>query len=202
MVARVRRGTLPSWFENEYEPRVRDFVVFLQDSYETIKKVNPKATVILGGISSYHCSCYLTELAKFKAYNYADGIGFHPYDASPEACSKDVTNWIQAVVDKLPRKLPIWITDWGWECDDPQPAGWVQGPNGKNGSQSCADNGTRKNINCSGLKMVSRRQSSLTLLLIRRVYTGLALYLAMRKVRLPIGSVYYSYKDPLRGTTK
>lgn len=120
-------GPCPNGPTKNYTMKVQDYVALLQDSYGTIKRVNPNITVIIGGLSSWHCSCYLKTLTMLKAYNYADAIAFHPYDNNPQMASNDVTDPLQKTVNSWPRRLPIWITEFGYQTTSPNYGSYVPG---------------------------------------------------------------------------
>ncbi|GEM_PF-1980476 len=115
--------SLQSAWWPRYEKGVRTFVAFLSDSHDAIKNANPDATVILGGISSWHSVCYLQELTRFKAYKYADAVGWHAYPLNSPPTGADAAstvNYLKAEMLRWPAgktNMPIWITEFGFSTD-------------------------------------------------------------------------------------
>lgn len=101
-----------------YNAGVRRYVKWLHLAHDAIKSVNPGATVILGGISSYIMSDFMNRFLIEKGYLYCDEIASHPYDSKgPDA----VVGQLNAFKTKIalwpaPYNLtPVWITEIGFQ---------------------------------------------------------------------------------------
>jgi hypothetical protein len=66
-----------------YRNGVANYVLFLKDTYNTIKANDPAAKVIIGGLSEWTEECFIDELAANQAWLYMDYMALHPYGACP-----------------------------------------------------------------------------------------------------------------------
>ncbi len=109
------------WNEQNHQGFWRDtpsgtnYVPLLKRSYEEIKKINPKLTVLYGGTAGVPLS-YIEDSYKAGAGKYFDIMNIHPYNwqGVPEMMIPQIEG-LQALMKKynLDRK-PIWITEVGW----------------------------------------------------------------------------------------
>ncbi|RJQ32857.1 MAG: beta-xylosidase [Actinobacteria bacterium] len=69
------------------EPNIKDYTVMLKKSYLKIKQVDPKATIISGGLAAVAKDTkgrisglnYLEGIYKNGGKGYFDGVGYHPF---------------------------------------------------------------------------------------------------------------------------
>jgi hypothetical protein len=92
---------------------VSSYVAWLADTYAAIKAKRPRASVVIGGLSSWQAQCWTQKLGQHGAYRYADAIAYHPYGATPSeaVATLDV---FQPIVKSWPKHLDIWITEFGF----------------------------------------------------------------------------------------
>ncbi|MDP4289620.1 MAG: hypothetical protein Q8908_00910 [Bacteroidota bacterium] len=107
-------------FNSPYNSGVHRFVQWLQLSYKAIKEVDPKATVILGGLSEWIMEDFMDRLTVEKAYQYFDEVAFHPYAVNsnpvPDQCYKRMLSFKSKMLawPKPKNDMPIWITEIGF----------------------------------------------------------------------------------------
>ena len=127
----------PDWWP-QYQQGVETYVAFLHDSYEAIKNVNTNAIVILGGISSWHSVCYLHELTRCKAYNYADAVGWHAYPLTSPPSGINGAGTVEFLKTEMllwpagKSTLPIWITEFGFSSNQHDRSLGIAGPQAEN----------------------------------------------------------------------
>ena len=85
-----------------------------ETAYKAIKKGNPNAKVMIGGLC-LHNDTYIDILLRKKCWNYFDILNYHAYSSS-----NDVENRIVEKVSRLKkinsrsgRKMPFWFTETG-----------------------------------------------------------------------------------------
>jgi len=102
---------------------VHKYVLFLKDSYDAIKSVDPEAKVVLSGLNSTKFIDFMDRLNVEEAYKYFDEAAFHPYAYTPEEAVKAFVAF-QEKVGEFPapyNRKPIWITEIGWHAK----SGWT-----------------------------------------------------------------------------
>jgi polysaccharide biosynthesis protein PslG len=102
------------------------YVQLLKLSYNAIKAANPKAVVVLGGLSpgtgngqvnTTLASSFLESVYQDGGKNYFDAVGFHPYNdgASPDSYLADYVNSVHDVMTRnQDGDKRVWITEIGW----------------------------------------------------------------------------------------
>lgn len=88
----------------------------LKQSYQTIKKIDPKAQVLLGGIHITSTE-FLTQLLHNQGNKYFDILAIHPYAfSSPEKATiaANLQN-LKQLVDSFGGDKKIWLTEMGWD---------------------------------------------------------------------------------------
>jgi hypothetical protein len=104
------------------DPNPAEYAILLKATYEEIKRIDPKLTVLLGGLSGIPVE-YIEGVYKAGGKNFFDIMNVHPYryPAAPE---------VQPLVDDL-KKLrglmarygdadkPVWITEIGYPTHKP-----------------------------------------------------------------------------------
>jgi Glycosyl hydrolase catalytic core len=95
-----------------YLAAVDSYDTFLGDSYETIKKANPRAFVVSGGLSSFHANCFPMD------GRFIDAVGYHAYPifAGPidAADTVDYLNKKLNLIRTPYHLLPVWVTEFGF----------------------------------------------------------------------------------------
>jgi polysaccharide biosynthesis protein PslG len=112
-------------------PNVGDYVELLRGFDSTVKRTDPKAQVMIGGLfptpkGGISMQAFMTALYREGAQGHFDAAAIHPYAADPEdalASTADLRNAMNAASD--PHK-PIWITEVGWASAG-QPSGLTVG---------------------------------------------------------------------------
>ncbi|MDQ6421966.1 sugar-binding protein [Paenibacillus sp. LHD-117] len=92
------------------------YVELLKAGYLAVKRADPKATVVMGGLSGTGGG-YLDEMIAHGAADYTDAIVIHPYQAGDPEAGDSFVHDIAGVQAKMPDK-PIWLTEWGWRTDE------------------------------------------------------------------------------------
>jgi hypothetical protein len=109
-----------------YAASVRRYVTLLKDGYTTIKKADPHAVVLFGGLSESTVERYLDVLLTTDAYRYFDIMSFHPYGRTP--------NLVMARYAALRGKMlsrpgyaakPLWMTEFGFNTSWTAKPGYV-----------------------------------------------------------------------------
>lgn len=102
------------------------YVQLLKLSYAAIKGANPKAVVVLGGLSpgtgngqvnTTTAASFLQSVYQDGGKNYFDAVGFHPYNdgVSPDSYLADYVNTVHDVMTQNgDGNKPVWITEMGW----------------------------------------------------------------------------------------
>ena len=97
----------------DLERAVSSYVEWLADTYATIKRKRPSATVIIGGLSSYQSECWLEKMGQHRIYDHADAIAYHTYGGNP-ADSVATLKYPQVAMKSWKKQLPVWITEFGF----------------------------------------------------------------------------------------
>lgn len=94
---------------------VAQYIKYLASSYRTIKEVDPRATVLMGGLSEWKVEPWLDAFRAQGGGAYTDAFAVHPYAGSPAGVVKRL-NQILALVrtDPLLASKPVWITEIGF----------------------------------------------------------------------------------------
>jgi hypothetical protein len=93
-----------------------DYFILLKKTYETIKAVNPKLTVAVGGYAGVPMP-FIEKLYQCGGAPYFDIMNVHPYShpAVPETRLEAQLTELKALMTKYgDEKKPIWITEIGW----------------------------------------------------------------------------------------
>jgi polysaccharide biosynthesis protein PslG len=102
------------------------YVELLKRSYPAIKAANPKAVVVLGGLSpgtgsgqanTMSAASFLEAVYQNGGKNYFDAVGFHPYNGgvSPDSYLADYVNSVHDVMTKYEDgNKEVWVTEIGW----------------------------------------------------------------------------------------
>ena len=109
-----------------YAASVRRYVVLLKDGYTTIKKADPQAVVLFGGLSESTVDRYLTVLMTTDAYRYFDIMAFHPYARTPDISMARYTAF-KAKMASRPGYAgkPLWMTEFGFNTSWTNKPGYV-----------------------------------------------------------------------------
>ncbi len=110
-------------------PNPSAYLELLRESYRAIKQSNPRATVVMGGLSSVTGTGYLDSMMPDQFLNQIytapdrpfDVLGLHPYGAGiPRG---DIDKCLQSVVGAMRAQgdpdRRIWITEVGWPTQGP-----------------------------------------------------------------------------------
>lgn len=102
------------------------YVELLKLSYAAIKAANPKAVVVLGGLSpgggngqvnTMSAASFLEAVYQNGGKNYFDAVGFHAYNdgVSPDSYLQDYVNNVRDVMTQYEDgNKQIWVTEIGW----------------------------------------------------------------------------------------
>jgi hypothetical protein len=112
--------------QTQYQASVHRYVLHLQDSYETIKAIDPDATVLFSGLSEWRVERFIDSLANENVCPFFDLMSFHPYGPDPDA----VLRRFQALKARMALQpclagKPIWVTEVGFNTSIPDRAGYV-----------------------------------------------------------------------------
>ncbi|MBB6673991.1 carbohydrate binding domain-containing protein [Cohnella nanjingensis] len=92
------------------------YAELLKAGYLAAKRADPKATVVMSGLSGTGAA-FLKELAAYGAGDYTDAIVIHPYQAGDPEAGHAFVNDIESVKGIVPGK-DVWLTEWGWRSDE------------------------------------------------------------------------------------
>jgi hypothetical protein len=107
-------------------PNPARYVELLRRSHAAIKATNPKAIVVLGGLSpglgdgqvdTMSAVSFLEGVYQNGGKNYFDAVGFHPYNGSvsPDLYLKDYVKTVHDVMTRYGDGYkPLWVTEIGW----------------------------------------------------------------------------------------
>ena len=93
-----------------------DYLPLLKKSYETIKSVDPKLTVAVGGYAGVPTN-FIDRLYQAGGAPYFDVMNIHPYGqpAEPESYLETRVTGLKEIMAKYGDSAkPIWITEIGW----------------------------------------------------------------------------------------
>lgn len=141
---RGRIGAWEIWNEPDYKVffngSTRKYVKLLRAAYPAIKKGDPNALVVTGGVV-HNNDRWLADAYKAGAKGAFDVVATHPYqglgDAAPETIDTGGDWWlmthVKAVHELMARQgdgsKPIWFTEFGWSVHDNTPTmpAWQRG---------------------------------------------------------------------------
>jgi hypothetical protein len=145
--ARHFRGRVAAW-EIWNEPNdpafwsgsVRRYVRLLRAAYPAIKKGDPNAAVVFGGVI-HNDDRYLRAAYSAGAHGAFDVMATHAYqgmgDAAPETADTGTDWWLMTHVPAIHELMarhgdgdkPIWFTEFGWSVHDNRPGlpNWQRG---------------------------------------------------------------------------
>ncbi len=106
------------------DPNPADYLPLLQRSYQTIKAVNPKLQVAVGGYAGVPFK-YIEDLYKLGGAPWFDIMNIHPYShpyAPEERLEKQLSELRTIMARYNDEKKPIWITEIGWPTQKHRPA--------------------------------------------------------------------------------
>jgi hypothetical protein len=92
------------------------YLVYLQAAYEVVHANDPQGVVVYGGLSSYdqNISLWLQAMINDKAWQWMDGMGYHPYgDSLSLSMASMDTLYNYMSKDATWSTKPIWITEYG-----------------------------------------------------------------------------------------
>ncbi len=92
------------------------YVELLKAGYLAAKRADPKATVVMSGLSGTGGG-YLDEMIQLGAADYTDAVVIHPYQAGDPEAGNAFVHDIASVRAKMPNK-EVWLTEWGWRTDE------------------------------------------------------------------------------------
>jgi arabinogalactan endo-1,4-beta-galactosidase len=107
-------------------PDPRDYAALLKAAYPAVKRVDPQATVLMGGLSSLNSYTYLQGMYNAGARGYYDAANFHVYpENGPHDCLTlgGGRQWrgslclLQGLHDVMVRnhdRVRVWATEFGW----------------------------------------------------------------------------------------
>jgi hypothetical protein len=117
----------PYWSVQPFE---RAYVATLRAAESGIHKVDPGATVVLGGLTNKSWEA-LSAIYAAGARGSFDAVAIHPYSSSPANVVRIVRYARQVMRTNGDRRLPIWVTEFSWpaagEMPAPGPPGWAIG---------------------------------------------------------------------------
>ena len=124
-----------------YAPKVNiaDYALLVKGAGAAIKKADPKADVVLGGVwgpesakSVLPIEPYLKELYRVKGIERSfDSIAIHPYGVDTAASLAQLEAARRVVISSGDRKAGIWISELGWATDGPSTNPYVKGLEGQ-----------------------------------------------------------------------
>jgi hypothetical protein len=116
-------------------PSPGQYARLLQISYPSIKQLDPKAKVVLGGMTArgdISATDFLKKLyavAGIKAF--FDATALHPYAPTLDQVKKAIQGFRSAMVSHADGATPLWISELAWGSDPPDAAGINKGPTGQ-----------------------------------------------------------------------
>lgn len=106
------------------EPNVAHYAALLKTAYDSAKRADP-ACIVVGAATSMTDVNFLRGLAQAGAINKMDVVSFHPYSHSDGPEQMDLARQIENVrttMNVLGRpRIPLWITEMGWQADPKKP---------------------------------------------------------------------------------
>ncbi|MBX4211633.1 MAG: cellulase family glycosylhydrolase [Candidatus Yanofskybacteria bacterium] len=97
-------------------PRADQYVAMLKEAYDAVKRANPNAQVVFGGLS-LNDQEYMEKIYEFGGKSYFDIMAVHPYNPS-QAPSQylefEMKKLKQFMENRNDGQKEIWITEIGW----------------------------------------------------------------------------------------
>ena len=98
------------------KPSMDDYLPLLKKTYETVKSVDPKLTVAVGGFAGVPTN-FIDRLYQLGGAKYFDVMNVHPYGhpSEPEAyLEKQLTGLKETMAKYGDAAKPVWFTEIGW----------------------------------------------------------------------------------------
>jgi len=97
---------------------IRQYISYLAESYTIVKRVDPRATVLMAGFSEWKAESWLDSFRRQQGGQYTDGFAIHPYAADADSVAARLKTIIaKANEDPLLAGKPVWITEVGFEVE-------------------------------------------------------------------------------------
>lgn len=116
----------------EPRPNMRAYVALLRATDTAIKRVDPRAVVVTGGMPFYGNSDetkFISALFRFGARGYFDALGMHPYSATVAQAEQRLRTARRLLNRFGDRRTALWVTEVGWAGGDPD--GFISSPRGQ-----------------------------------------------------------------------
>jgi hypothetical protein len=112
--------------QSQYRASVLRYVEHLRDGYQTVKAVDPGATVLFAGLSEWTVERYMDVLVTTDAHKYFDIMAFHPYGRDPDRVLSRF-NSFESKMNLNPTfaAKPIWVTEIGFNTSWSNKAAYV-----------------------------------------------------------------------------
>lgn len=98
-------------------PGAKEYIPYLKSAAQIIKRNDPDALIIGGGITTDYggkVDQFLTDMGKSGVLKYCDALSFHPYasplDSSPFS-ARSALRSLRDLVDRYAPNLPVWNTE-------------------------------------------------------------------------------------------
>jgi hypothetical protein len=97
---------------------VAQYIKYLALCYRTIKKVDPTAMVMMGGLSDWQVKPWLLAFGRMGGGQYTDVFNIHPYAGSAVESVDQLNEVLSEVkLDPLLAGKPTWITEVGFQTE-------------------------------------------------------------------------------------
>jgi hypothetical protein len=112
--------------QSQYRASVLRYIEHLRDGYQTVKAIDPTATVLFAGLSEWTVERYMDVLVMTDAHRYFDVMSFHPYGRDPDRVLSRF-NSFKSKMNLNPSfaAKPIWVTEIGFNTSWSNKAGYV-----------------------------------------------------------------------------
>lgn len=99
----------------QYNQAVQRYLKHLENSYVTIKAIDPSLNVLIGGLSEWYVERYMDQLIAQNAHQFFDIMGYHPYGRNPDLAVGRV-HALKAKMAQDPDLVNkvIWVTEVGF----------------------------------------------------------------------------------------
>ncbi len=116
-------------------PSPGQYARLLQISYPSIKQLDPKAQVVLGGMTGRGDISAVDFLKKLYAVSgikaYFDATALHPYMPTVDKVKTTIQGFRNAMVSHGDAATPMWLSELAWGSDPPDSQGINKGPAGQ-----------------------------------------------------------------------
>jgi hypothetical protein len=116
-------------------PSPGQYARLLQISYPSIKQLDPKAQVVLGGMTGRGDISAVDFLKKLYAVSgikaYFDATALHPYMPTVDKVKTTIQAFRNAMVSHGDAATPMWLSELAWGSDPPDSQGINKGPAGQ-----------------------------------------------------------------------